>query len=443
MAELLSLRSSPLVIKPNDIPNELKRKKRGKKGGVKVRNKKRGFKPYLPSFITGNVQSLDNKMDELWTLTRHDQCFRTCSVMTFTETWLLPSTSDETVGIDGFKLFRCDRDLDKTVKQKGGGVCTYINTKWCNPKNCHEKYKYSDPNIEMLTISARPYYLPREISHVIMTSLYMPPDSNYSIASQILSDHISTLQTQAPDALQIVTGDFNQCVTTKVLPGFQQLVTEPTRGNSILDLFFTNTKESHTSVNMFPVGNSDHTLVYLRPKYTPQTKREPPTRKTVLSWSDLAWENLQDCLASTDWSVFIDATENVSELADTVCNYINFCVSSIVPVKTIKIFSNNKPWVSKDIKDILNRKKIAFNNKNKEEKKVIQKELKCAIKKGKGDYKKKIEKHFKDNDMKRVWDGMNIMSRRKNKSENNTVPLTHDYANDLNAFYARFDSVVF
>ena len=102
----------------------------------------------------------------------------------------------------------------------------------------------------------------------------------------------------------------------------------------------------------------------MRPKYTPQTKREPPIRKTVLLWTDSAWENLQDSLATTDWSVFVDSSPNVSELADTVCQYINFCVQTIVPVKTIKVFSNNKPWVTKDIKDTLNKKKIweLYNN---------------------------------------------------------------------------------
>ena len=65
-ADLLALRSLPLVERANlKIPIELRARKRGKRGGVRVRNRKWGFKPFLPSAIIGNVQSLQNKLDEL------------------------------------------------------------------------------------------------------------------------------------------------------------------------------------------------------------------------------------------------------------------------------------------------------------------------------------------------------------------------------------------
>ena len=62
--DLLSLRDSATK-SLYTIPKEIKPRKRGKRGGVRVRTKKRGFKPYLPVIITGNVRSLYNKMDEL------------------------------------------------------------------------------------------------------------------------------------------------------------------------------------------------------------------------------------------------------------------------------------------------------------------------------------------------------------------------------------------
>ena len=42
--------------------------------------------------------------------------------------------------------------------------------------------------------------------------------------------------------------------------------------------------------------------------------------------------------------------------------------------------------------------------------KYIQKQLKSAIKQVKRNYKKRIESHFTENDMKRVWSGMRLMS---------------------------------
>ena len=190
MAELLSLRSSPFVVKPSDLPKEIRPRKRGRKGGFKSRNKSRGFKPFLPTVITGNVRSLANKTDELSAWIQHNNSFKTCSLICFSETWLDSDKTDECVVMDGFKLFRGDRDYKETQKTKGGGVCVYVNKNWCNPQNCTLKYQHCDKNIEFISVGIRPYYLPREFTQVIVTSLYIPPDANYTHATERLGSHI-------------------------------------------------------------------------------------------------------------------------------------------------------------------------------------------------------------------------------------------------------------
>ena len=69
----------------------------------------------------------------------------------------------------------------------------------------------------------------------------------------------------------------------------------------------------------------------------------------------------------------------MSDLAETVCDYISFCVQSVVPTKTITLFANNKPWVTKEIKHVLNKKKLAFKSNDNEGKKQVQKELKTVV----------------------------------------------------------------
>lgn len=39
---------------------------------------------------------------------------------------------------------------------------------------------------------------------------------------------------------------------------------------------------------------------------------------------------------------------------------MNFHVDLVVPTKTSKIFPNNKPWVSKTLKVVLNKKKLVM-----------------------------------------------------------------------------------
>ena len=72
---------------------------------------------------------------------------------------------------------------------------------------------------------------------------------------------------------------------------------------------------------------------------------------------------------------------NIDEQVDTVTSYISFCVDSKIPVKTITIFPNNKPWVNKELKQVLNRKRrILFTGS--EEEKEVNREVECTIKKG-------------------------------------------------------------
>lgn len=85
------------------------------------RNKKKRFKPTLPTIITGNVRSICNKMDELAALKRHQREYRECSMMLFTETWLTELTLDSNVTLKGFELIRADR-TQESGKRKGGGL---------------------------------------------------------------------------------------------------------------------------------------------------------------------------------------------------------------------------------------------------------------------------------------------------------------------------------
>lgn len=112
-------------------------RKRGKRGGVKQRTRKllsRNRIP-LPSVILANVRSLMNKTEELRANVLHLRDYRDACLMAFTETWLTESDSDSdsALEISGFGApLHLDRDSEVTHKTLGGGVCLYINRRWCN-----------------------------------------------------------------------------------------------------------------------------------------------------------------------------------------------------------------------------------------------------------------------------------------------------------------------
>ncbi|XP_029924039.1 uncharacterized protein LOC115371064 [Myripristis murdjan] len=220
--QLLALRGTAVLPHERpDVPRELKRRRRGSRAGAARRTRRRRYRPVLPSIIMGNVRSLPNKMDELAALTRHQRDYRECSIMMLTETWLTELTPDTAADLDGFKLVRADRTRE-SGKRKGGGLAVFVNDRWCNSGHITIKEQLCCRDIELLAVGMRPYYLPREFSHVIAIAAYIPPSANADAACDVLHSVTSRLQTEHPQALFLISGDFNHASPSSTLPTFTQ-----------------------------------------------------------------------------------------------------------------------------------------------------------------------------------------------------------------------------
>lgn len=68
---------------------------------------------------------------------------------------------------------------------------------------------------------------------------------------------------------------------------------------------------------------------------------------------------------------------------EVITAYINFCVDVVIPHKTIKLYPNNKPYTTKDVKDCIKRKRAAFRNKDLMQLRSAQRELKQKLNIGK------------------------------------------------------------
>jgi hypothetical protein len=179
----------------------------------------------------------------------------------------------------------------------------------------------------------------------------------------------------------------------------------------------------------------------MSPKYRPLAKRLKPNVITVKQWTEDALGELQASLECTDWSAFTDNNTDLNNLVDVVTCYVQFCVNNAIPTKKVKVFPNNKPWITKEVKSVINKKKQIFGQRDKCKLKEVQKELKRVIRLERTKYKERIEQNFTENNIKRVWEGMRLMSGYSNGSKRfSQLPQTSsDYANELNQFYNRFD----
>ena len=70
----------------------------------------------------------------------------------------------------------------------GGGLCCFIDERWCN--NHTAKQIICTPDVELLSIFCRPFYLPRELSTLFAMLLCVPPSANYAVAAEAITQYI-------------------------------------------------------------------------------------------------------------------------------------------------------------------------------------------------------------------------------------------------------------
>ena len=414
------------------------KRKRGRRAGVRVQVRRAGVRHRLPlpTIIHGNVRSIRNKTDKLSLNCKFNSEYRDVSLICLTETWLGSKDADGTVHLDNFSLIRGDRILGN--KQQGGGVCVYVNQRWC--KNVTVKCIFCDDNVEYLTIACRPFHLPREFNNVYVTVAYVPPSGDYRKAAETLIKCVQFMDDNCPNGVNFLMGDFNDCDITNWIPNYQQHVTCKTRGDKTLDLVFCNVKDSYRVFKRPPLGISDHVynMLYCLPTYKQKLQTLKSRKIQVKQWSTDNIDMLKACYECTDWNVLYDVNASLDVNVDICTHYIQFCIDSVIPTKTVKVYGNNKPWLTKDVKEVINKKKASLSN-NRTDLRSIQRELTKKIKDAKNNYKTKVENMFNTNNTKDAWKGLKYLCGYVTKTCMPEPETMHEYVNELNAFYARFD----
>ena len=202
---------------------------------------------------------------------------------------------------------------------------------------------------------------------------------------------------------------------------------------------FVNVKGAYVSKCRPPILNSDHNVVHMIPVYKTKLKQSKPEKKVIRTWTNESREQLKACFDWTNWEIFQEGS--LEEMTTVTNDYINFCVQLVVPTKEIKIYPNNKSYVTRDIIQVINTRKVAFKNKDYGALKQTGKELKIKLRKAKLAHRQLLEDAFKANNSKKVWDTMESMTGMSSP----TKPIVTDnefcFANDLNTFFTRFESL--
>ena len=420
-----------------ELPSSFKRKRnrRGRRGGVRERLKRRGVKKTpLPVVTFGNVQSVKLKLDLLAGNCKFYREYRESAIIALTETWLREQDADSIAEINGFTMIRSDRrGLDR---DRGGGVAAYVNDRWCTQVTVKESFCNDD--IEYLVISCRPFYLPREFSNVLLFTVYIHPAAAYAESTRILENCVTKYETEYPDSVRIILGDFNKCNFDGSIPTYDQSVTFNTTDNGQPDKIYCNIKNSYRTMKMPKLGGSIHNMVHCLPTYVQVLKREKCEKLKIRQWDAENTAMLQACFETTDWPSLLDPRENVNSNLDIIDSYLNFCIDMIVPSKEVVIYPNNKPWVNKEVKDLITEKRRIALDGDPIQLRNIRQQLDRKIAEEKRAYKAKGEGLFRTNSAKDAWKGLKTLCGYNAKR---TTPDTENIdINQLNSFFARFDT---
>ncbi len=116
----------------------------GKRGSVHVKLHRRGWRTPLPSIHLANLNSLPNKTDELLLVSRLNKNASNSTALCFTKTWLNGAIPAE--------------------KSCGGGMCFYINERWCTDvtvlkKMCCSESRNALHQLQAILLAARVLFI--------------------------------------------------------------------------------------------------------------------------------------------------------------------------------------------------------------------------------------------------------------------------------------------
>ena len=272
-----------------------------------------------------------------------------------TETWLNDSHLSAETHIDGYSLFKTDRQRKKATRgRSSGGVAIYLRDDYA--LSAEPIFSHSNGVIESLGLKVTALNL-------VLVVTYRSPDASRHRSRNIdfvaylaeLNRMLRSLPSPTPDIVMV--GDYNlphaDWMTGDCLPGaskdeqemvknlfnltmdhlLTQQIDQPThRSGNTLDLLFTNNHHLIHNITVLPTSTSDHHRINFTARYVTTNKVE---ENTAYSHEDEAasfnrlnffdesvdWESLNRELEDYNWSIEfrnMDAT-SMMERFHAVC----------------------------------------------------------------------------------------------------------------------------
>ena len=279
-------------------------------------------------------------------------------VVAVSESWLKSKHLDALFSIPGYHLYRLDR-----VGCRGGGVCVYV-------KDCLlSSVVYTSSHIQCLCLKHEILWLKicKCGINYILGTLYHPPRPAYNVNSFLdrLSSDIDEIMSLHSDSILYLTGDLNRLPVVKLASdnGLTQVVTDCTRGSSVLDMFLTNRPDTVNVTVAKTAVKTDHRALLVNVAAISSSVHDgisfsSQTSKRRVSFYDIREQNIVSlfkAVSECDWSsVFKETDIDIAyqSFLDKVKCYIDQCI----PCHFVTVSNSTPPYVTPLVKCLLRKR---------------------------------------------------------------------------------------
>ena len=305
---------------------------------------------FLPKILCSNVRSILNKMDEA----RHVVLSQNVDIFACSESWLRSTHADNIVAIAGYNCFRDDRQYTS-----GGGVAVWVKDSIVAKRL---PVKFVGFECVILTFPAL---------QIVFVALYVPPNQAVRASSSIsdlLIDKIDNVMEIFPTFDVILCGDLNRlnisqlCISMNLRNTFDR----PTYGNSQLDyILLSDDLCSGYTISEFPpidLSKTPHICLLAVPKSTHRDATCVFRQVYDLRSSNVSSFVME--LGCVDWSFVGDKELSLHDKCEKFHDTLQLAVDKCVPISYVKCTRQDKPWITPMIKDMINKRWMAFRTKN-------------------------------------------------------------------------------
>ena len=273
--------------------------------------------------------------------------------MIICESWLDNSINSSVLSVPNYNILRKGRN------KNGGGILLYYKT-------CYSIDSCSCLNVDLQDCKTDILWFLLQPGNIIVICIYHPYWGNSPHHSKVI-DVILEIVTHANQVHRassiLLCGDFNglagQVNLINSLLNTTCLFEHQTRGSAQLDFVLSNSAREYSKPKFLPpLGRSDHIVVFCPTEKSP---RPPEIQKIRFRTKcPLSCANFRFDMEHTEILRSVLFESDVNKATSILMECLSFFLEKHFPLRTVKMRSDDKPWIKPSLKYLINKRDKAF-----------------------------------------------------------------------------------